>query len=162
MTRRQKERLMFRMTIGLAVAVLLLLSAGFISGLVRKIRWNDMLMDLAYSTAAVGETEDLCAVHGDEKVRVCFGNARRVHSFLQNGGLGKNRLFAPKDGDRIFLDYGNGTTLTLIDLGEDLVYMVYESPRMRLSTQLGYMTQFSKLEILVSAEGGSESNSLWE
>ena len=162
MTRRQKERLMFRMIISLAVAVLILLAAAFIFGLVRKIRWNDMLLDLSYSTASVGDEDVLCAEHGEEKVRVCYQNALWLQNALQNGGMGKMQLFAPDERDRIFLDYNGGTTMTIVELEDDMAYLVYESPRMRFSSRLGYMTPFSKLETLTSAEGGSVPNQLWE
>ena len=162
LTRRQRERLAFRAVIALAVVLLTVLTASFVTGLVRKIRWNDMLMDLAYSTAWVGDEGALYAEHGDAQVSVCFGNARRVQNFLQNGGMGKLRLIPPKEGDSIYLDYGNGTTMTIVDVGSDAAYLFYESPRMELKTSLGYMTQFSKLSVLVSLDGGSEANAPWE
>ena len=85
----------------------------------------------------------------------------RLQNFLQNGGLGKPGFFASGEGDTIFLDYGNGTTMTITHMGGDLCRLEYHSPRMRLSTALGYMTQFSKLAVLVSPEGGSEANAPW-
>jgi len=162
MTRRQREKLAFRLVIWGGVAVLLLLTGSFTFALVRRIGWSDMLFDLSYSTAAVGDSGALCAEHNGEKVNVCYGNARRVMHFLQNGGRGKFALVKPEGEETIFLNYGDGTTMTITRIGADGAWLEYESPRERYSTPLGYMTQFSKLSILVSLEGGAEANAPWE
>ncbi len=163
MTRRQRERLGYKIAFTLAAGILVVLIAVSFHTMIRKVNWSNMLLDMSYSTASVGGEGVLEARHGEEPaVRVCYANARRVQSFIQNAGLGQFRLFAPDTENVIVLDYHNGTIVTLTEMEGDRVYMEYESPRREFRTALGYMVHFSDLSILVSEEGANDPNRLWE